>query len=133
MPISVAIIGTTTPAVVNATTPLVIPPTAIGSTVNQIALQWDISQHLSGNSVAMTMTADISFDGGNTWMNGFLGAGRDQGYDLALNKSGQAVTVASVSCRIPAGPTNMVRATLTASGPVTTFAQIVPAAIAVAV
>ena len=89
-----------------------IPATSVDLNASTITLQWDVSQHLAGNTAVMSMSSDLSLDGGLTW-SPLLSAGRDQGYDLISGK-----TTASVSMSMPGigNSLRMVRASLIVTG-----------------
>lgn len=90
----------------------------IDSAATSLKLQWDVSQHLTGDPATMLASVDVSLDGGLTW-NFLCSAGRDRGYPNS--------TIASLIHPLPdVGNTlRMLRASLTTSSSVTTSMQLV--------
>jgi len=98
-----------------------IAATLLDPAASSVTMQWDISQHLDGNTVPMHAQCDVSQDGGVTW--DFLcSAERDKGY------SGGSLAFITHPLPGVGNALRMIRATLVAASaitPVTTSMQLV--------
>lgn len=54
-------------------------PVAVPTAWSVIVAAYDITSHLTGNTSAVSLTSDISLDGGVTW-HPFIACARDKGY-----------------------------------------------------
>ena len=126
-------ISTGPSAVLNGTAS--IPATAIPTNATWISIQMNIAQHLAGNANSLTISIDISLNGGSTF-NFFASTARSAGSVLSatvnpnsllgINWGGLALPIpAQMLAAVQAG-TAMVRGTIVTSGAVSTAMQIVP-------